>query len=146
MSIDERSRCRPVNQVSEDHSDGISHTWKCCSKWKPLIDKEVAIILEFKSGFEADMQQVLKLLDTCDENCPNNHYHKVSLTADESPHSNIVDYYSVEHIGQSLLCFTGNKCNSKLRILRAAFIHYDVLRFFCMLSTMLLEATDILLS
>ena len=64
MSIDERGRCRPVNQVSEDHSDGIPHTWKCCSKCKPLTDKEVAIILEFKSGFEADMQQVHKLLDT----------------------------------------------------------------------------------
>ena len=129
-SIDECGRCRPVNQVSEDHSDGIPHTWKCCSKCKPLTDKEVAIILEFKSGFEADMKQVHKLLDTCNDNCPNNHYHKVSLTADESPDSNIVDYCSVERSGHSLLYFTGNECNSKLRILRAASTHYAVLHFF----------------
>ena len=29
--------------------------------------------------------------------------------------------------GHSLLCFTGNECDSKLRILRAASMHYAVL-------------------
>ena len=48
------------------------------------------------------MQQVHKLLGMCDGNCPNNKYHKVSLTADESPDSNIVDYCSVEHSSHSL--------------------------------------------
>ena len=76
------------------------------------------------------MQQVHKLLDMCDENCPNNHYHKVSLTADESPDSNIVDNCSVGRSGHSLLRFTGNECNSKLRILRAASTHYAVLHSF----------------
>ena len=32
--------------------------------------------------------------------------------------------------GHSLLCFTGNECNSKLRILRAASTYYAVLRSF----------------
>ena len=130
FSIDERGRCRPVNEVIEDHSDGIPHTWKCCSKCKPLTDKEVAIILEFISEFEACMQQVHKHLDTCNDNCPNNPYHKVSLTADEIPGSNIVDYCSVECNGHSLLCFTGNKCNSKLRNLRPASTHSAVLSSF----------------
>ena len=33
-------------------------------------------------------------------------------------------------MGHSLLCFTGDECNSKLRILRAASTHYAVLRSF----------------
>ena len=127
LSIDGHYKCRPVNQVSEDHSDSIPHTWRCSSKCKLLTDKELALIFEFNSGIEADLQQVSKLLNMCDDNCPNNHYHKVSLTADESPDSTIVDYCSVECSGQCLLCFTGNECNSKLRMLRAASTHCAVL-------------------
>ena len=48
----------------------------------------------------------------------------------ESPNNEIVHYNSVELKGHSLLCFTGDECNSKLRILRAASTHYAVLRSF----------------
>ena len=40
----------------------------------------------------------------------------------------VITINSVELKGHSLLCFTGDACNSKLRILRAASMHHAVLR------------------
>ena len=130
MSIDECGRYRPECEVSEHEGDSITRTWKCSSKCKPLTDKEIGVILDFKSGFGADMKDVRKLLDKCDDDCPNTDYQKVVHFHDESPNSEIVHYNSVELKGHSLLCFTGDECNSKLRILRAASTHYAVLRSF----------------
>ena len=130
MSIDECGTYRPECEVSEQEGDSIPRTWKCSSKCKPLTDKEIGVILDFKSGFSADMKDVRKLLDKCDDDCPNTHYQKVVHFHDESPNSEIVHYNSVELKGHSLLCFTGDECNSKLRILRAASTHYAVLRSF----------------
>ena len=71
MSIDECGRYRPECEVSEQEGDSIPRTWKCSSKCKPLTDKEIDVILDFKSGFGADMKDVHKLLDKCDDDCPN---------------------------------------------------------------------------
>ena len=130
MSIDECGRYRPECEVSEQEGDGIPRTWNCSSKCKSLTDKEIGVILDFKSGFGTDMKDVRKLLNKCDDDCPNTHYQKVVHFHDEIPNSEIVHYNSVELKGHSLLCFTGNECNSKLRILRAASTHYAVLRSF----------------
>ena len=130
MSIDECGTYRPECEVSEQEGDSIPRTWKCSSKCKLLTDKEIGVILDFKSGFGADMKDVRKLLDKCDDDCPNTHYQKVVHFHDESPNSEIVHYNSVELKGHSSLCFTGDECNSKLRILRAASTHYAVLRSF----------------
>ena len=129
-SIDECGRYRPECEVSEQEGDSIPRTWNCSSKCKPLTDKEIGVILDFKSGFGADMKDLRKLLDKCDDDCPNTHYQKVVHFHDESPNSDIVHYNYVELKGHSLLCFTGDECNSKLRILRAASTHYAVLRSF----------------
>ena len=130
MSVDECGRYRPECEVSEQEGDSIPRTWKCSSKCKPLTDKEIGVILDFKSGFGTDMKDVRKLLDKCDDDCPNTHYQKVVHFHDECPNSEIVHFNSVELKGHSLLCFTGDECNSKLRILRAASTHYAVLRSF----------------
>ena len=53
------------NIKSVSRIDGIPQTWKCSSKCKPLTDKEIGVILDFKSGFGAGMKDVLKLLDKC---------------------------------------------------------------------------------
>ena len=42
------------------------------------------------------MKDVRKLLDKCDDDCPNTHYQKVVHFHDESPNSEIVHYNSVE--------------------------------------------------
>ena len=127
MSIDACGRYRPECEVSEQEGDSTPRTWKCSSKCKPLTDKEIGVILDFKSGFGTDMKDVRKLLDKCDDDCPTTHYQKVVHFHDEGE---IVHYNSVELKGHSLLCFTGDECNSKLRILRAASTHYAVLRSF----------------
>ena len=103
MSIDECGRYRPECEVSEQEGDSIPRTWKCSSKCKHLTDKEIGVILYFKSGFGADMKDVRKLLDKCDDDCPNTHYQKVVHFHDESPNSEIVHYNSVELKGHSLL-------------------------------------------
>ena len=66
MSIDECGKYRPEGEVSEQNGYSIPQTWKCSSKCKPLTDKEIGVILYFKSGFGADMKDVRKLLDKCD--------------------------------------------------------------------------------
>ena len=130
MSIDECGRYRPECEISEQEGDSIPRTWKCSSKCKPLTDKEIGVVLDFKSGLGADMKDVRKLLDKCDDDCTNTHYQKVVHFHDESPNSEIGHYNSVELKGHSLLCLTGDECNSKPRILRAASTHYAVLRSF----------------
>ena len=77
MSIDECGRYRPEREVSEQEGDSIPRTWKCNTKCKHLTDKEIGVILDFKSVFGTDMKDVRKLLDKCDDDCPNTHYQKV---------------------------------------------------------------------
>ena len=107
LIIDKCGKCRPIDEINDEDSDSVPHSWKCCSKCTPLTDKEIAVILDLKSDFEKDMRHVRKVLDTCDNDCPNRHYHKVVLTADENSDSQMVHYSSVELRGHSLLCFTG---------------------------------------
>ena len=107
---------RIIDEINEEDRDSVPHSWKCCSKCNPLTDKKIIVIIDFKSDFEKDMRHVHKVLDTCDNNCSNNQYNKVVHTADENPNSQIIYYTSVELRGHSLLCFTGDECNSKIRI------------------------------
>ena len=87
----------------------------------------VSIISDFKSGFNAEIKEVRKLLDKCDKNCPYTHYHKLVDIADEDPDCKI---NSMQRKGHSSLCVTDDECNSQLRILRAASTHFSVLRSF----------------
>ena len=126
LSVDELGACRPAKEVYK--SDKI-HTWKCSTKCKPLTKAEVNSIVKFKSTFNESMCELRKTLDTCDQ-CPNNRYSKVIFTADEDCESTLVHHSSVQRMGHSLLCFTGNDCNSQLRILRTASTHFSVLLSF----------------
>ena len=71
MSIDECGWYRPECEVSEQEGDTIPQIWKCNSKCKQLTDKDIGVILDFKSGFGADMKDLRMLLDKCDDDCPN---------------------------------------------------------------------------
>ena len=51
------------------------------------------------------MKDVRKLLDKCDDECPNIDYQIVVHFHDKSPNSVIVHYNSVELKSHSLLCF-----------------------------------------
>ena len=100
----------------------------------PLTEFEVNAILDFKSEFEKPMRELLPILSSCDDGCPNTHYGKVVHETDETGESN------VPRKGHSMLCFIDSDCNSRLRILRLASTHYPSLRSFCMLFMVLVTA------
>ena len=81
-------------------------------------------ILDFKSDFDRPMCELLPILLSCDDGCPNTHYSKVVHETDDC---GVTD---VPRKGHSLLCFVDSNCKSKLRILRSASAHYPTLRSF----------------
>ena len=112
MSVDYSGVCRPFGE-SIDCEEGEHKSWKCSSKCKSLSGSEIDTIINFRSIFDKSMLEIRKCLDACDY-CPNNRY---------------TNPCGVQLMGHSLVCFTGNECKSSLRILRAASVHYAVLRF-----------------
>ena len=60
-------------------------------------------------------------IDTCDDGCPNQHY---SWAVSRDDHG----WGVIQLQGHPLVCFNDGECHSQLRILRAASIHYSVLR------------------
>ena len=115
MCIDTHGRYRPIEK--NDTSNDIPRVWECTNKCKPISALEADMILNLKAEFEKPVEEVRKVLDKCDE-CPNKHYTKIH------------DSVSTPLKGHSHLCYTGEECQSKLRILRAASTHYSVLRSF----------------
>ena len=83
--------------------------WKCSSKCKPLTEYEVNAILDFKSGFDRQMCELLPILLACDDSCPYTHYGKVVHETDDCGETD------VPRKGHSLLCFVDSNCKSKLR-------------------------------
>ena len=63
------------------------------------------------------MQHLRYACTTFDDGCPNGHYTKV-VDADNSV---------VDRTGHPIVCSNDGGCKSKLRILRAASVHYPVL-------------------
>ena len=118
--VDSCGRCRHDNEVHKS-TDKVVHTWKCSSKCKPLTEFEVNAILDFKSEFEKLMRELLPILSSCDNGCPNTHYGKVVHETGES---------NVPRKGHSMLCFIDSNCKSRHRILRLASTHYPSLRSF----------------
>lgn len=80
--------------------------------------------LDVKYDFDRLMCELLPIILTCDDDCPNTHYSKVVHETDDCGETD------VPRKGHSLLCFVDSKCKSKLRILRLASAHYPTLRSF----------------
>ena len=117
LCVDECSRVRP-----EGCKDVDVRSWGCSDKCKPLSESEVSSILELRRSFDRFMYDLRKALDRCDE-CANTHYSKVLLAGGSA--------CSVMRVGHPLICFLGGgDCRSKVRILRAASVHFPVLRSF----------------
>ena len=77
LVVDYCGRCRHDNEVHES-TDTVVHLWKCSSKCKLVTEFEVNAILDFKSEFEKIMHELLPILSSCDDGCPNTHYGKVA--------------------------------------------------------------------
>ena len=104
----------------EDYSekDKEKKKWECSSECKPVTDAEVGIILQLKAAFEMPLEDVRHALDHCDEGCPNGHY------------TRLIGSNPIDLKGHPLVCSNSARCQSKLRVLRAASTHFPVLRKF----------------
>ena len=70
-----------------------------------------------KEAFAKPMQHLRYACTTFDDGCPNGHYSKV-VNSDNSV---------VDRTGHPIVCSNDGVCKSKLKILRAASVHYPVL-------------------
>ena len=101
-------------------NNGKPKKWSCSVNCRQVSDKDVKTILSITDFFQLPLVEVWENLQNIDEGCPHGHHVK--------PHemnSEIVDI-EVIRLGHALPCAT-SMCHSKLRILRAASVHYPAL-------------------
>ena len=122
IPIDGDGRCI-INKVFERERNSKRNIlkWKCSSECKVLTKSEVTAILNLKAEFEDPMHEVRMALQECDKGCPNMHTNKTV----ELPHK-----IGLNRKDHPLICHNDSKCNSKLRIVREASVHFAVLRTF----------------
>ena len=100
--------------------------WKCHREWKSLSTHDIYIILAFNQLFDKPFRKVHKHLHFCDDDCSSVQVNTTKVTSNDSQG---LPYYTLS--GHPLSCYVENSnCFSKLRILRAASIHYPLLRIF----------------
>ena len=92
--------------------------WGCSNCCKPLSEFEVNAIVCFRTAFEQPVEKVRQALAECDMGCPYGHYTK------------FIDSLPVDLKGHPIVCYSGERCTSNLRILRAASTHFPILRRF----------------
>ena len=110
--------------------------WKCSTECKTVTDEERHAIMVLKKAFDGPIEELRYVLETCDDDCPNPHYQRMvhvdnEVCNDDSDNSddeneNYFNFCDIQ--GHPLSCHTGNECQGQLRILRAASVHYAVLR------------------
>lgn len=93
--------------------------WGCTTECKELTDHEIECIVSVIEGFKQPIEIVREQLSKCDGNCPNIHFYHKQTNADDS---NVLP-----RLGHPLTCYNDNGCNSQLRILRCAAVHYPLL-------------------
>ena len=102
--------------------------WECSRQCKPLSECEANSILSFRAAFEQPIEKVRQALAQCDMGCPYGHYIK------------LVGSLPVDLKGHPIVCYSGDRCTSNLRILREASTHFPVLRRFLAHDTSALSA------
>ena len=106
-----------VGKVSEE-GPAQCKMWECSKQCEPLSDFEVKAIVCFRTAFEQPVEKVMQALAQCDMGCPYGHYSK------------LVGTEPVDLRGHPIVCYSGERCTSTLRILRAASTHFPLLRRF----------------
>ena len=96
-----------------------------CFDCKTVSLAEVDAIVELLQTFKTSMDQVRIALDSCDRGCPNGHYYVKVLDT-----KTFGDFGTLRRRGHPLVCFNDGRCDSKIRIFRAASSHYPKLRTF----------------
>ena len=127
IAVDSDGRCH----LNVDDEKG-SKTWRCDLTCKTFDNEDRQIIIDLKNEFSDDsIESVRDVLQTVDDGCDHDHYCKFSdrlvdteeETSDESPGLIPPEEKKGHPLPCSLDC-----CTSRLRILRAAAVHYPVLR------------------
>ena len=108
----------PLDEQGKAHIlEGSACTYVC----RTVSDDDVKVILDLKCAFEKPFAEVREQLQSIDTGCPHVHHLK-PRGMDEG-----LACTEITKAGHPLPCTSG-MCNSKLRILRAASVHYPTLR------------------
>ena len=127
IAVDSDGRCH----LNMDDEKG-SKVWKCDLTCRTFDSEDRQIIIDLKNEFSDDsIEDVRDVLQTVDDGCDHGHYCKFydrlvdteKESSDESSGLNPPE----EKKGHPLPC-SSDCCTSRLRILRAAAVHYPVLR------------------
>jgi len=137
LSIDKNNRCLYIENLSPNSEEfifdktipvdinGRAHICDnlgCSYACRAVSDRVIECILDIKQAFTKPLAQVREILHNIDEDCSHIHHLKPRGMEDE-------DLASTElfKLGPPLPCSSG-MCDSKLRVLRAASVHFPVLR------------------
>jgi hypothetical protein len=102
--------------------------WKCTKECKVISQRQINAIVAFRAKFDKTIKIMKEALHISSfDDCPN--YHYVKRLWDNDTES------IVQCLGHPLIChYDDSGCTNVLRILRAASVHYGVLRkFLCQL-------------
>ena len=102
----------------------ISDNGECSYLCRNVTDEDAKVILEIKEAFDKPVPKIREELQGIDANCPHVHHVKPNKMDEDSDNMAITE---LKKLGHPFPCSSG-MCNSKLRTLRAASVHYPVLR------------------
>ena len=106
-------------------------SWKCNATCKTLNSEDRQIIVDLKNNFSDDcMEDIRDVLDSLDEGCQHGHYYKFfDHLVDTEENSD--EPFNLEPLkkkkGHPQPC-ASSCCGSWLHLLRAAAVHYPILR------------------
>ena len=136
LTIDKAKRCLCLENVMPNSdsfvnnapipldAQGIAHISEgsaCSYACRTVSDDDVKVILDLKHAFENPIPHVQKELQNIDNGCPHVHHLKPRGMDDG------LACTEISKLGHPLPCSSG-MCSSKLRVLRAASVHYPALR------------------
>ena len=108
----------PIDEQGKAHiSEGSACSYVCST----VSDHDVEVILDLKHAFDKPFAEVREQLQNIDIGCPHIHHLK-PREMDEG-----LACTEITKAGHPLSC-ANSMCNSKLRVLRAASVHYPALR------------------
>ena len=126
IAVDDNGRC----YLNLD-DDASSKTWKCDLTCRTLDSEDKQIIIDLKNEFCDDcIDNVRDVLQTLDDGCQHGHFYKFSdrLVDMEEGCDDSFDLNPLEEKkGHPLPCSSGC-CTSQIYTLRAAAVHYPILR------------------
>ena len=118
--MDEAGRAH-LSEVLLTSNEDKPKRWACSVACRQVSDEDVDTIMSIKTLFQKSLAEIRESLQNIDKGCPHGHHVKPNEMND--------DMVDTEHtkLGHPLAC-AAEMCHSKLRVLRAASVHYPALR------------------